>query len=436
MNSELAQSRSYLGRTQALRGGQAPRFWRRELSREIDRLATVLRICGWVTLLMEARPLFFEQPLFGNCLAEITSRDVSQPDAAATEATEFPRNSIRPPISRSADRTVSQQPASIPRRKAETGQPTVPVEHNASLLSPGRGHAEKVSQLPRQVEGSLLKRVAGPLIEASSQKQDLPIQSWHLSRGRSDPLSRVSANSIPNEQWRHLIAYRAARTLLRDWPTATRPASTLPALPAISLKNSCGVSASPLLEGHWLTPVIGLTAPPDVLNHFAKAVGFDTARSSDVKQLRADTPGAGESSMFHANLSGRSREVAKPPMLDRNQSFFGNQHFERSFAEQEEPEFIGDADQSFHSSTMQPAITDELAWRSSPHFAPPSLTPSLPPLLPAVSHGSALLPIAADEARRSARRAELNAEEKDLSLLAAQMKRILDEEARRHGIDV
>src|SRR5260370_10773835 len=104
-----------------------------------------------------------------------------------------------------------------------------------------------------------------------------------------------------------------------------------------------------------------------------------------MKQSRADAPGAGESSRFHANLPGRSREVAKPPMLDRNQSFFGNQHFERSFAEQEEPEFTGDADQSFHSSTMQPAITDELAWRSSPHFAPPSLTPSLPPLLPAGS---------------------------------------------------
>jgi len=123
-------------------------------------------------------------------------------------------------------------------------------------------------------------------------------------------------------------------------------------------------------------------------------------------------------------------------MLDRSQSFFGNRHLERSLTQHDEPEFAGDVDQSFHPLTLPAAITEQLEWWSSPHFAPPSLTPSLPPLLPAVSPGSAFLPIAADEARRSARRGELNAEEKDLSLLAAQMKRILDEEARRHGIDV
>ena len=74
--------------------------------------------------------------------------------------------------------------------------------------------------------------------------------------------------------------------------------------------------------------------------------------------------------------------------------------------------------------------------RSSEHFAPPSLTPSLPQLLPAVGPGAGTSPIAADAARYSAWRDEVNAQEKDLSLLAAQVKRILDEEARRHGIDV
>jgi len=190
------------------------------------------------------------------------------------------------------------------------------------------------------------------------------------------------------------------------------------------------------LEEQWVTPVTGATAPAEVLERFAGQIELDRARSSEVKQLRVATHGAGESSRFHANSPGRSDKVAKPPMLDRSQSFFGNRHLERSLTQHDELEFAGDVDQSFHPLTVPAAITEQLEWRSSPHFAPPSLTPSLPPLLPAVSPGSVFLPIAADEARRSARRGELNAEEKDLSLLAAQMKRILDEEARRHGIDV
>jgi hypothetical protein len=44
--------------------------------------------------------------------------------------------------------------------------------------------------------------------------------------------------------------------------------------------------------------------------------------------------------------------------------------------------------------------------------------------------------VASAVARHGARRDEASAPENDLSQLAAQMKRILDEEARRHGIDV
>ncbi|MGZ5483345.1 MAG: hypothetical protein ACXWID_15340 [Pyrinomonadaceae bacterium] len=44
--------------------------------------------------------------------------------------------------------------------------------------------------------------------------------------------------------------------------------------------------------------------------------------------------------------------------------------------------------------------------------------------------------MATDNVRSGAWRDEVRAQETDLELLAAQMKRILDEEARRHGIDV
>jgi hypothetical protein len=50
--------------------------------------------------------------------------------------------------------------------------------------------------------------------------------------------------------------------------------------------------------------------------------------------------------------------------------------------------------------------------------------------------GSPAHPVAAAIVRQGARRSEAAAEGDDLGVLAAKIKRILDQEARRHGIDV
>ena len=63
------------------------------------------------------------------------------------------------------------------------------------------------------------------------------------------------------------------------------------------------------------------------------------------------------------------------------------------------------------------------------------MAPMLPPLIPPQMVGMPLLPIAAVTARQGAR-AEAEEAEEDLDVLAAKIKLILDEQARRHGIDV
>lgn len=97
---------------------------------------------------------------------------------------------------------------------------------------------------------------------------------------------------------------------------------------------------------------------------------------------------------------------------------------------------MAEPDQRFPAPLELAIHTEERDQRALPNLAPTVLTPALPPLLPAASSGSPVMPLAADAARRIAWRDEVEAQEKDLSALAAQMKRILDEEARRHGIDV
>ena len=67
-------------------------------------------------------------------------------------------------------------------------------------------------------------------------------------------------------------------------------------------------------------------------------------------------------------------------------------------------------------------------------IAPPSLVTQLPPLIPPQATGRPIPALAAATARLGAQ-AEAVADE-DLDLLATKIKHILDEEARRHGIDV
>jgi hypothetical protein len=58
------------------------------------------------------------------------------------------------------------------------------------------------------------------------------------------------------------------------------------------------------------------------------------------------------------------------------------------------------------------------------------------PLRPPDEPGIAVLPVAAATAQRDARHEEAAAQVEDLSLMAAQIERILNEQARRHGINV
>jgi hypothetical protein len=72
---------------------------------------------------------------------------------------------------------------------------------------------------------------------------------------------------------------------------------------------------------------------------------------------------------------------------------------------------------------------------SPARIAPPAVAPGLAPLLPPAGPAATIAPLASAIARRGAR-AEEAASEEDLTRLAIGIKRILDEQARRHGIDV
>jgi len=286
--------------------------------------------------------------------------------------------------------------------------------------------AESVCQFPVQAGASLLKGLAAPPVDVSKREEKPAKWLTSLPTNRPASLSPVSTSSLQQQQdWRRLVANRATKTMLRDWSSAEVSAPS-PDTPAKT--PGPDISEAPLLEPQWAMVPSGQRAAAEILHRLTQQSSVPEV--SELTRQEVDSPSNQKSfspSSIHesptAKWTLRNGEVdlgAKP----REGILTAR---DRSASQETDPGF---------QAQFQPDAHGSERVRSSEHFAPPSLTPSLPQLLPAVGPGAGTSPIAADAARYSAWRDEVNAQEKDLSLLAAQVKRILDEEARRHGIDV
>lgn len=460
MNSVLAQSRSLFVRADVLRSGQAPGYWKRELFRQTDRMARVLQSCAWIEELNQVHPLFLDQPLLGSCLEELTARGVEHSEVAGTQPSQLPRHFNHPPsVSRSNQRKLSERIARsplpsnpdspAPQRRARTITNAVSEASGMSEVSQRNGQIDKVSRLPPQAEGSLLRRFAGAAGDVSSDtgKSSTAASAFQVSRPISP--APVFKPLLPSRYWRDLVAYRAAKDLLRNWPAATLAVS----FPPSSMKVqgfSRSVSTSPLLEEQWLTPVDGPAAPAEILIDLARLTEVTEAGAvSEMKWPKA------RSLTDNTSSSARSEHLGQAESARHRTG--GRSDGTRQSLSPKHPEFLPAPDDRLVIQEVdrwrEPAArrgngspaTHGLEWTefrdadgssAELNLAPATLTPSLPPLLPPASPGSPALPMAAATSRYGAWRGEVDAPEKDLSLLAAQMKRILDEEARRHGIDV
>ncbi|HXQ74147.1 MAG TPA: hypothetical protein VN844_26825 [Pyrinomonadaceae bacterium] len=247
-----------------------------------------------------------------------------------------------------------------------------------------------------------------------------------MPTNRPASLSPVSISSLQHQQdWRRVVAKRATKTMLRDWSSSEVSASS-----ADTPAKTPGpdVSDAPLLEPQWAAVPSGQRAAAEILHRLAQQSGL--LNVSELTRSAVDFPSNKKIfSPFSTHVSPTAKWMVPNEEVD-----LGAKPREGISTGRDRSAFP-EMDPGFQTQFHPDAHGGERV-RSSEHFAPPSLTPSLPQLLPAVGPGAGTLPIAADAARYGAWRDEVNAQEKDLSLLAAQVKRILDEEARRHGIDV
>jgi hypothetical protein len=439
VNFALAQSMVH--RPRVLRGGKAPLRWKRDLSRLTEGLGAIPRTCDWITEIAETHPRLLYEPLLGRCLSEVTSKGSVPPDR--NDQSSDPANRLTPPhvAGNRSKEIVSERVASLDREQVSS-----PVFEDRR--SKDTHHSAVPSNLPRRASDSLLRRVAP---DGAKVVRKLVSGTSALPHGRAVSPPLRSSQQLTRSEWLQVVADRAVKRLLG---TSIFPSTRKFSSPAVAANKSARASAPltdalsensevtaspatletnslPSIGANWLLSIRGQQASPQLLASLVKHASSpsergpaEKTRQESLNVTRSEArglPSAPDLPALEKQRTMRGPEFARP--------------LERMFDGQTQTRAANN-DRSLALPSESTFDSDEHEQPGSPNFTPTVLTPALSPLLPPASAGSAVLPVAADAARRSAWRDEVDAHETDLSVLAAQVKRILDEEARRHGIDV
>ncbi|MES1241720.1 MAG: hypothetical protein ABUT39_08895 [Acidobacteriota bacterium] len=435
----------------AFSGGRAPRVWRRGMARAVAPLGALRRSAAWLAGLARVRLGLQDGPLLGRSFHEIASQPFPAPGARQPEARPKPTRPRFPEPAERAGRPASPEPGShrerrpsppLPRREEEPGT----AREEGRAVRDRRSAAEPLV-LEARAERALIERWAGRVKVDAERPHPLspsPISRPGLrpapaGRGGTPPDRHLDDSASPSQpgppspgdgaggRWergtggevfaRYGRAFRKRLNLLERLagtrvggalsgatapgregegsslaPTEKDPSPTLPRYAgegATALPR--GVQELQDLPAPERLSLAGETAPAELLERW-RTPGMD----APVRSARPSSP-ASPASPAPRSLPAPAREETAPPVPARQ------------------------AGEPAHRETTLP---------------PPP--PSLLPFLRSNGAGDGLAGHPAAEARPSlapvAGPAAPPAE--DLDALASKIQRILDEEARRHGISV
>ena len=435
---KFALVQGMLRRPRVLRAGKAPLYWKRDYSRLTEGLGSLPRTCDWVKKIAETQPRLLSEPLLGTCLAAVTSTGVA---ARSDSNDESPDNRLTSPhLSGNRSKGTAFEPTASSKRR-QVQSPSFSNEESENA-----GRFAIASQLPRRAPDSLLRRAAP---DALHVVENLIRANASPPHGRPGSPAVNSFPQVTRKEWLQVVAERAASKWTSDWifPTTRKYSSPTagnrineshaPVVSTTSRASDAPASTPPAtvetiflptLQHDWLLPIGGQQASPQLLASLVKRSGTPLGTRERIHRSKETFSGS--------DAEARSLPSAPDPLASRQQSFTDGPEFSRPLErlfDRQPPALPEDE----RSRRFEPTInSEEREQHTSPNLAPTALTPALSPLLPPAFAGASPLPVAADTARRIAWRDEVEAQETDLSVLAAQVKRILDEEARRHGIDV
>ncbi len=429
--------------SRALANGRAPVCWREGLKRAAAQMGALRRSCAWLEPDAGQAPKLRSEPLLGRCLVELVGQSVQREASARETDLPWPAKSSKPP---SCEPLGAGAANGQSRRRRDVTCPSdcskanwrEPPDRSDPCSQPD---AARVAELPKQADGALLAQY----VDERSARGGSP-QVARAQAGRTDSARQAVETRRPNieairdrfktsgraalsapqkrrgsqlrvESESSLFETLAQRLIERD-RSDLRRASLATSFSEGRLSKHLGAP--------WSMDLAGPTASADLLHRLA---GSDQLRPSI------------NSSPVASALNGDQSDWLSPQARDRQSREVAAQAGRAAACPGAAPELIQSQSEPDESP---PAASDEVSYRATDgqravgrtpgQIAPPSLAESLPPLAPPQTTTTHALPLASETARRGARD-EASAPE-DLDALAAKIKLILDEQARRHGIDV
>jgi hypothetical protein len=431
MNRGFAWLPSAFRLSAALGGGKAPGCWWRDVVRKTTGLAAVRRGGAWVEEIRAVHPRLFEGPLLGYALTALTglagSTQEAQPETTRPEKARLARWESPPkPIRNKA----AVRAKIVPRSPGEASTYPAATKRKALIATPAVNPTKTLPKLQAQADRSLLNRLVGGDAAVESAASGQPQLFAAIGKSSEALFPSVNRNSSAQRDWLSRLARRAGRALNQE---QFEPAET-----AKSAWDDAQASRqAPSLMEQWTMPLDGTRASLDTLNRLTQEDLPGGEESSETAQRRFSR---GQPPSLEKPLSSRpfwrtDKPFERSDAWDRwrGESAEGGDDFEPKAT----PPVTAQAGSAFFAAELgvnEPAEYGAGESKSSAPIIPPNVTPSLPDLLPP-RVGAQPLPVAAATARQGAREEAMMATD-DLDALANKIKHILDEQARRHGIDV
>ncbi len=445
-------------------GGRAPACWRQQVRPTAAAPAALARLCGWMAeMAQETGPKLRPKPLLGTCLAEMVGDGATEAPATAetTPSGGKPRpaepgagrqaQTAAPPLAHETGkrrpsaapaagepRRPSAAPAAGEQRQPLPGSPPPgsPLLGSPLLDGPRKAHAG--GSLPgagsRRATPELLARLAGRGAKAGPRTPEA--RRPPLARPKGQPAAAPPGQPAAGPEWAGRLAARVRQRALGGSPASeprgVREHGSFPA-PAERPAD---------LPAQWREPLDGPRVPAGWLAATPAGASASRPPAASAGQPRA---GAAGNDAPPSSSSGGHRPTLHPPR--RGRRFAADHRDDPTGAERglsrpipaggDSDGWVGpgpDVDGASHRNGRLEADNGEVVSVVN-RFAPPQMADTLPPLRPPVGQGSVAMPVAAAASRRSARREEAAGVD-DLDELAGKLRRILEEESRRHGIDI
>lgn len=420
--------------SRALAGGRAPRSWQRGIAHAVAPLAALRRSTAWLGALARVRLTLRDEPLLGRCFTELALRPFPSSELRGTAGKPAPIRSrfSQPPVRRTrpaagerrsapAEGVMNRAPATPPNSPPHRPFDAV-VRAKEPLRLEARAGRELLEQLvasertsPVRSEtpldrGVLLARPAGDPLATRRDRTSHRLWLQRLSRriGRALGLTLAQAGGVELSVSSAPLTRREAGQVSREF--LERPASPVPesrAEAAGPKPSDVGAEEPGALWVPWSLPLDGETAPQELLERWLVRPVVVEGRGDPPRAAR---PGATP----ELPSGGRSRSPQVPAPPSSSAPLLTSP---ASGPESEAGEIVEIPGPAGTRLPPPPFLPPFLRPRGAGDAAPRRPAPGVENVLPP-PRGPAASPA------------------EDLSALAANLQRILDEEARRHGIPV